>query len=671
MITKYRFGRPFETGAVVSQEYELKNVDEKQGKMQIGPVCWEKEIGFSYQLEEKDIVYGLGQQIRGINKRGWKYISDNFDNPHHQEDSPSLYGSHNFILVSGKEKYALFFDYPAKMVFDIGYSKSDEMTITAESYDMDVYLITGKSETEIVQSFRHMIGQSYMAPRWALGYGQSRWGYKSEQEIRQVAKEYRDRKIPIDSIYLDIDYMERYKDFTINEETFPHFEKLVEDMKSMDIHLVPIIDAGVKIEDGYDVYEQGKEKGYFCKDQDGNDFVAAVWPGRVHLPDVLNEDAAKWFGNQYRFLMQKGIDGFWNDMNEPAIFYTEDRLRDSISQINELAKTNMGIQEYFEMKDIVNGLGNHPKDYELFYHKVGSEYIRHDKVHNLYGYYLTKATSEALDEICPDQRTLLFSRSSYIGMHRYAGIWQGDNKSWWSHLLMNIQMTCNLNMVGFLYTGADMGGFGSDTTADLMQRWIQFAMFTPLMRNHSANGTRMQELYRFENVDAMKDLLQLRYRLLPYIYSEYMKAALTDTMMFKPLAFEYTDARSKEVEDQLLFGNELMLIPVYTQNTTGRFVYLPEEMMLVRINRLGKVETEVMQQGDYYISYEYNELVFFIRKGKAFPYGKMMQSSASIQAGDDYQLIGYEKASYELYEDDGIRKPAGNLKKYIRILLKN
>jgi len=178
MITKYRFGRPFETGAVVSQEYELKNVDEKQGKMQIGPVCWEKEIGFLYQLEEKDIVYGLGQQIRGINKRGWRYTSDNFDNPHHQEDSPSLYGSHNFILVSGK------------------------------------------SETEIVQSFRHMIGQSYMAPRWALGYGQSRWGYKSEQEIRQVAKEYRDRKIPIDSIYLDIDYMERYKDFTINEETF-------------------------------------------------------------------------------------------------------------------------------------------------------------------------------------------------------------------------------------------------------------------------------------------------------------------------------------------------------------------------------------------------------------------------------------------------------------------
>ena len=219
------------------------------------------------------------------------------------------------------------------------------MKITPETMNIIVYIITGESENDIVKQFRQLIGRSYIPPFWAFGYGQSSWGYKTEQDIREVAERYKESGIPLDSIYLDIDYMERYKDFTVDKERFPDLEKLAADMKSEGIRLVPIIDAGVKIEEGYEVYEDGVKNNYFCKNAEGEDFVGAVWPGRVHFPDNLNPETRKWFGNKYAVLTNMGIEGFWNDMNEPAIFYTEDRLSDTLKEIEKLTSGNMGIDE--------------------------------------------------------------------------------------------------------------------------------------------------------------------------------------------------------------------------------------------------------------------------------------------------------------------------------------
>lgn len=654
MITKYTFGKPIETNAVILNITNTDNTEKDLPYFEFN-----KCSGFYYKMGEKDIVYGLGQQSRGINKRGWKYVSNNLDNPHHQEDTTSLYGAHNFIIVSGEELFGVFFDYAGKIEFDIGFKKRSELTITADDYNMIVYVIDGESEIDIVRQFRKLIGRSYAAPKWAFGYGQSRWGYKTADDIRCVAKNYRNNNIPIDMIYLDIDYMERYKDFTIDKEAFPDFSGFVCEMKDLGIRLIPIIDAGVKIENGYDVYEEGVQKGYFCKDEDGKDFVAAVWPGRVHFPDVLNSNARKWFGSKYEYLINMGIEGFWNDMNEPAIFYTEKRLESAVEKVIELSKTNMGINEYFELKDAVDSLANHPEDYKLFYHDMDGKKIRHDKVHNLFGYNMTKAAADAFDEICPDKRILMFSRSSSIGMHRYSGMWQGDNRSWWSHLLMNIQMTCNLNMTGFLYTGADLGGFGSDVTEDLLLRWLQFAIFTPLMRNHSAFGTRDQEVYLFDNMESCKNMIQIRYSLIPYLYSEYMKAIISDDMMFKPIAFEFNDYISKTVDDQLLLGNEVMIAPVYKQNANGRYVWLPEEMMLVRMRTFEDIETKILSAGHHYISVELNELVFFIRKGKAIPFANSAFSVDDIDM-NSLRLLGYKNAVYDLYDDDGISKDLSN-----------
>ncbi len=645
MIQKYVYGHPFPTDAVVK---EIETAKEPLPFFET-----DNQGSFTYTLAEDDIVYGLGEQIRGINKRGWQYVSWNYDNPNHHEDTRSLYGSHNFIIVCGKVTFGAFFDYPGKMEFDIGYTRRDTMQIKAAKNDLTVYIITGENEKDIVKQFRGIIGRSYIPPLWAFGYGQSRWGYKNEADIREVAAKYKAAGIPLDSIYLDIDYMERYKDFTVDEERFPDLKGLAADMQAEGIHLVPIIDAGVKIEDGYSVYEEGVEKNYFCKNAEGGDFVGAVWPGRVHFPDFLQPEARDWFGKKYAVLTEQGIDGFWNDMNEPAIFYTEDRLADTCAEIEKLTAGNMGIDEYFAFTGMVAGLNGNIGDYDKFYHNVNGQMVKHSEVHNLYGMNMTRSANEALREICPDKRTLFFSRSSYVGAHRYGGIWQGDNKSWWSHILQSMQQLPALNMAGFLFTGSDTGGFGRDTTEDLMLRWLQYSLFTPLFRNHSADGTREQELYRFSNADAAGNMIRIRYSLVPYLYSEFLKAALQDEMMFRPLAFDFADdADAKQVDDQLLLGNELMIAPIYKQNAKGRYVYLPEEMMLVRMRSDEDYETEILPKGHHYVPAELNELVFFIRNQKAIPFAKAAKNTAETD-WNTVRLLGYSGCSYEMYADNG------------------
>lgn len=644
MIKKYVFGTPFPTEAITK---EIDVCNERLTYFET-----DEKGNFITILSEGDIVYGMGEQIRGINKRGWKYESWNTDNPNHHEDTHSLYGSHNFIIVSGYKTFGAFFDYPGKITFDIGFTEKNQMQIHAESNNLTLYIIEGISEKDIVKQFRSLIGKSYIAPLWAFGYGQSRWGYKNEQDIRDVAEQYKSAGIALDAIYLDIDYMERYKDFTIDKERFPNFKKLTSDMKKQGIHIVPIIDAGVKIEDGYDVYEEGKANNYFCKNVEGKDFIGAVWPGKVHFPDFLNADARKWFGKKYKVLTDLGIDGFWNDMNEPAIFYTQDRLSDTLSEIQKLASGNMGIDEYFAFTGMVAGLNSNHGDYEKFCHNVNGKTVKHSEVHNLYGMNMTRSAYEALQEIKPEKRVLFFSRSSYIGAHRYGGIWQGDNKSWWSHILQSMQQLPGLNMAGFIFTGSDTGGFGCDTTEDLMLRWLQYSLFTPLFRNHSALGTREQELYKFSTVGDMKEMIKIRYSLIPYLYSEYLKAVIDDEMMFRPLAFDFSDDKdAKSVDDQLLLGNEIMICPIYKQNAKGRYVYLPEPMMLVRMKKYDDYETEILPKGHQYFRCELNELVFFIRNGKSIPLCEPVEYTQKI----DYNtitMLGYSESDYVLYKEE-------------------
>ena len=663
MIRRYVYGKVMETEAIMEKP-----------QCQEGIIPYftvdEEKMSFSFSMEESDRVYGLGENVRGINKRGWIYESKCSDDPNHLEDRRSLYGAHNFIVVDGKVQFGVFVDYPGILTFDVGYTRHSELKITASDWNLDVYVIEGEDVKDIVKQFRGLIGRSYIAPLWAFGYGQSRWSYMTADEVRDVVKKHRELGIPLDSVYLDIDYMERYKDFTLNDETFPDFAEFNKEMKEQNIHLVPIIDAGVKQEEGYPVYEEGLEKGYFCKKEDGTPFVAAVWPGKALFPDMLNKEARDWFGDQYKFLLDQGVEGFWNDMNEPAIFYTEDRLKDVLEKLDTFKGKNLDLNRFWEFTGLVSGLSNNVEDYKMFYHNINGEKVRHDRVHNLFGYNMTRAAGEAFERLEPDKRILMFSRSSYVGMHRYGGIWQGDNKSWWSHILLNLKMMPSLNMCGFIYTGADLGGFGSDTTEDLVLRWLALGIFTPLMRNHSAMGTRVQEVYRFENMDGFRHIIGLRYRFLPYLYSEYMKAVLRDEMMFRPLAFDYPqDSHAVNVEDQLLLGDGLMIAPVYEQNAEGRYVYLPEKMKMVRFKVDGTTEEEILEAGHHYVNISLTDVVVFVRPNHLIPMSSGGQCVEDVDF-ENLQYISYidnGEAVYEYYHDNGYEKDYEN-PEHIRVI---
>ncbi|HZK19404.1 MAG TPA: TIM-barrel domain-containing protein [Treponemataceae bacterium] len=671
MIQMYKFGTAIKTDAVVAklENSAKKNVLPKHGSTHITKE--KNTFEWTYTLKDTDIVYGLGEANRGINKRGWIYKSWCTDDFYHTEEKESLYGAHNFIIVYTppcsqnnccETAFGLFFDFPGKITFDIGYTKQNTLHITVTDLNLDVYEITADKPLndtsssaliDIVTQFRQLIGQSYIPPRWAFGLGQSRWGYKTEADIRRVYEGYKNADIPLDAIYLDIDYMVDYKDFTIDTTKFPHFKELVSELKKDGVRLVPIIDAGVKIEKGYDVYEEGKERGFFCKRKDGTDFAAGVWPGRTHFPDFLNPKARQWFGEKYKVLVDEGIEGFWNDMNEPAIFYSDEGLAEVFTKIKKIDKKNLNIQTFFEAKDLFNTISNSMDDYKRFYHNTPEGIIRHDKVHNLYGYNMTRAAGDAFKEISPHKRLLLFSRASSIGMHRYGGIWTGDNQSWWQHILLNLKMLPSLNMCGFLYVGADTGGFGANATRDILLRWLALSIFTPLFRNHAALGTRNQEFYLFEQTEDFKSIVQLRYRLIPYLYSEFMKAALNNTMMFRPLNFQYPeDNRTHDIEDQLLLGNEIMIAPIYTQNAKGRYVYLPENMTKVVWHDGTIVLQEKITKGDHYIPCTLNQVVFFIKENHTIPLTPACTNTDQLNY-NTFELIGSKGATYELYTDDG------------------
>lgn len=633
MITAYLYGEPFDTEAVV----EEVPICDRQTRFTVTD-----EDGvrvFRAPLAPSDAVYGLGQTMRGINKRGGRYVSFNCDDPRHNDEMPSMYGSHNFFVVDGAEKYGAFFDTPARAVFEIGFKGSGEICVRCER-DVKLYIIDGESAYAIVRRFLRAIGRSFVPPLWAFGFGQSRWGYKNEKDIEKVLFGYRKAGIPLDYICMDIDYMDRYIDFTLNKRRFPNFAAFNREMKKFGIRLVPIVDAAIKEEKGEPTYEEGVQKGYFCKNREGGYFRAAVWPGMTHLPDFLRPEVRKWFGRKYKVYTDCGVEGFWNDMNEPSIFYSEYTKNKALHKYI--------LKNHKEDPDFVaNGFFS---DYASFYHEVNGKKINHYDVHNVYGYMMTRASCEGLSALT-DKRFLLFSRSSYIGAHRYGGMWTGDNTSCWAHLRQNLLHMPSLNTCGFLFSGADTGGFMGNCDRELLLRWLALSVFTPLMRDHTSKSTRRQECYRYGKTEDFVSIVSLRYKLLPYIYSEFMKAVLNYDMYFKPLAFVFPeDRRAAKIEDQMVVGGSMMIAPFMEKGKSERTVYLPEPMTCVKYDG-NNFLCRFFPAGEHIITAELHEVVFFVRKGKLVPVGKGAQDTSSLRL-DDVELLG-DGEQYELYADDG------------------
>ena len=694
MITKFTFGNPFNTESIINDVQTVQS----DCKIPFGKVNGDVNVDvknsnhfeWEYKLTDTDIVYGLGEVMKGINIRGGKFVSWCLDQPNQEENTPSLYAAHNFLIIFGKEVFGVFFDYPGEMVFDVASSAKDTLSVKAEQKSLNVYFITQQNGANrlqsIVSQFRNLTGKSYIPPKWAFGFMQSRWGYRNKADIDEVILNHKKFSLPLDSICLDIDYMEDYKDFTVDKNKFPQFADYNAQLKKDGLRLVPIIDAGVKVQNGYDVYEEGKP--YFCKDKDGNEFIAGVWPGDSVFPDFLNKDARDFFGSKYTRLTDCGVEGFWNDMNEPAVFYSKKSLKNAFTQIEEYKDKPLDIQSFFAFSGLSGSSFNRKDDTELFYHKVpasfagdfaetkpdkdGNVLVQNRKVHNVFGYNMVRAAADHFLQESPEKRRLLFSRSSFIGSHRYGGIWTGDNHSYWSNILLSLQMMANLNITGFMFSGSDIGGFNSDTTRDLLLRWLSFGIFTPLCRNHSADGTRRQEFYNFEECIDFKSMLDLRYSLIPYLYSEFIKAAQNNGMYFRPLSFDYEDdIRAAHCEDQILLGEGLMIAPVYVQNAQGRYVYLPEDMVMIEWKNSRIVNQTTLCKGDHFVQVPLESVVFFLKKGKLLPFAKPVQNTKNLDT-TVLQVVGDapEGTFYELYEDDGFTTDV-DLQKGIRKVFKS
>ena len=658
MTKLYRFGTPFKSGATVKEMAPTTHNHFLGNNLQVES-C---KISFELRLSDLDIVLGLGEMLGGLNRRGKKYRCYATDDSHHTPEKESLYSSHPFVMIVGaKTTTGIFVDFPGEIIFDIGQSKHDLLKIEISSASADIYWIEGRRPRAVVAEFLSLVGKPWAPPRWAFGYQQSRWSYPTADKIREIVDSFAKYDLPLDTISMDIDYMDNFKVFTISAANFPHFSSFVAEMRERGIKLIPILDPGVKIESGYSIYEEGIEQGHFCQDSAGRPFPVAVWPGLTHLPDFFNESVRNWWGKKVAELVRMGVAGFWTDMNEPAIFFSKQGVERGLNLVENFSKkyfhnNNYSFDDYFAARSALSSASNASEDFKSFYHVTGQGIVNHHEVHNLFGSQMVAAIASGFAQATPDRRHYILSRSSYIGMHRQAALWTGDNASWWEHLALNLKMLMSLNMCGFFFVGADIGGFNANASPELFVRWMQLAIISPLFRNHSSIGTRNQEPWEFGDkiLKIVRQILKLRYALIPYLYSEYMKARENSIPFLRPLIFDYErDTIAQRVEDQVLIGESLMMAPVISANATGRFVYLPQHRWLRWHGE--KKKCQVLLPGTHYLPASLKETLFFIKENSC------IALTSSLKNLDNYRptvitVVGFvvSDAIFSLYEDDGV-----------------
>ncbi len=487
--------------------------------------------------------YGLGDKTGFLDKRGYDYEMWNTDNPEPHVDSfKALYKSIPFFMaLTRKNVYGLFLDNTFKSYFNMGQESVDYYWFGADDGDLNYYYIGGDSLAEVLKGYTYLTGRCPLPQKWTLGYQQSRWGYVTLEDVAEVAASLRENDIPCDSIHFDIDYMQDYKVFTWNKKRYHNNPKaFLEKLSREGFKPVVINDPGVKVEKGYEIYEEGVEGEYFAKTPEGEVYVNTVWPGEAVFPDFGNPAVRKWWGAHQKFLLEQGVRGIWNDMNEPASF-------------------------------------RGPLPGNVIFTDEDRE-ATHREMHNVYGHLMAKAAYEGLKEL-DGRRPFVITRACYAGSQKYATAWTGDNTSLWAHLQMAIPQLCNLGMSGMPFVGTDVGGFGADTTPELLARWVQVGCFSPLFRNHSAAGTRRQEPWQFgrEVMAIYRKYVKLRYRLIPYIYDLFYEEEQTGAPIMRPLVFHYEKEEwARTCNDEFMLGSRILAAPVVNQGIEKRMVYLPE-----------------------------------------------------------------------------------------------
>lgn len=565
-------------------------------------------------LDKGDCIYGLGDKTGPLNKRYYEYENWNSDIPDPHEDSfKSLYKSIPFfITLKQKGIYGIFYDNTFKSYFNFGKENDSYYSFGSDKGNLDYYFIGGSSMPDIVAGYTYLTGRMPLPQKWTLGYHQSRWGYDSEETFRDIAENLRTNRIPCDAIHFDIDYMERYKVFTWDTTRFTDAKTLLSDFKKQGIKAVTIIDPGVKVEKDYPMYEEGIASGCYAKTPEGDVYVNAVWPGDAVYPDFGKPAVRKWWGEHLRFFTELGVAGIWNDMNEPASFN-----------------------------------GPLPNDVVFTDEDRPST---HAEMHNVYGHNMAKATYEGWKNLT-DKRPFVITRACYGGSQKYATAWTGDNQSLWTHLRMAIPQQCNLGLSGMAFVGTDIGGFGADTTPELLARWVQVGCFSPLFRNHCAKFSMNQEPWLFgeEVLSIYRKYVELRYSLLPYFYDLCRVCEQTGLPVIRPLVLHYeNDTNVRNMNDEFLVGENLLVAPVVDQGATKRLVYLPEGIWYDYWTHME------YQGGEYYpVDAPLDVCPIFVKAGAILPKAPAQMYTDEIPDPELILEVWPGVSSYVHYRDNG------------------
>ena len=497
-----------------------------------------------------DPFVGLGEQPGPMNRAHRRVVCWNLDHAPHTPSTPSMYASFPVFLSrrladTGQSAwYGVFLDNAGRSVFDLQASRDGEVVVAVDTGDLDLYIMVGPTPRDVVRRYCALTGTMELLPRWMLGYQQSRWSYVPAERVLEVARGFREHDFACDVIYLDIDYMDRFRAFTWDSETFPDPQGLVDELHALGFKVIPILNSAVAVDPDFDIYAHGHAHGFFLKRPDGTEYQAQMWPGRSAFPDFTRAEVRRWWGDLHADLLALGVDGIWNDMNEPTVF------GDTPAQTFPL--------------DLVH---------------EGEGFRRpHGEVHNAYGMLMDVATHDGLRRLRPERRLPLLSRSAWAGAQRHAFVWTGDNSAWWEHMRMCIAQVCNLGLSGMAVSGPDVGGFHDECSGEMFLRWLQLAVFLPYLRAHTAMGTRDAEPWTFGPgvLERARRAVRLRYALLPYLYTLAAEAARHGDPITRPLLYEFPDdPAALAAEDQLMLGPHLLVAPIVAPGQTCRAVYLP------------------------------------------------------------------------------------------------
>ncbi len=486
---------------------------------------------------EDEHYFGLGDKPGPLDRRNEAFTDWNTDAFGWQESTDPIYKSIPFFLTFRKGiAGGIFLDNTWRASFDFNKELRDGYSFGAPDGPLDYYILYGPTPKEVVSEWAWLTGPTPLPPLWTLGYQQSRYSYYPEAEVRRIAGKLRSEKIPADVIWLDIDYQLKNRPFTVDPEKFPHFDQMIQDLKAEHFHTVVITDLHIANlpNAGYKPYDEGLAGDHFVKNPDGSVYSGIVWPGPAVFPDFTQKSSRDWWGTLYADFVGKGVAGFWNDMNEPALFEVASKTMPDDTQ--------------------------HRIDEPGFQKRTAS----HLEIHNVFGMENSRGTFEGVQKLAPNLRPFVMTRASYAGGQRYAATWSGDNSSTWNHLRQTTPQLINLGLSGFGLSGADVGGFAGSPQPELLTKWLEIAAFHPIDRDHTSMGTHPQEPWEngsATDLDLRRKFIETRYRLMSYLYTTAEEMSRTGIPMMRPLFLEFPDAAHDKHPIDLNSGNEFLLGP--------------------------------------------------------------------------------------------------------------